>query len=96
MEEAGITDVTSKINVHTDSSAAKSLVSHTGPGRKSRHIQMIYVYLQDLIQDGQAKVLKVGTHDNTAYLMTKYLTGEVTRKFSIMLGMHPVAEDYHL
>ena len=59
IEESGITDGPAPINLRTDSSAAKYLVSRTGPGLKTRHIQMKYLYLQDLIQDSQVKIFKL-------------------------------------
>ena len=94
--ESGITDGPALINLRTDSSAAKSLVSRTGLGRKTRHIQMKYLYLQDLIQDGQVKIFKIGTHENIADLMTEYLAGNVIVKLSEMLGVHQLAEEHQL
>ena len=80
------------INLHTDSSAAKSLVSRSGPGKKSKHIELKYLFLQELIQDGQVRIRKVGTHDNYADLMTKYLSGDTTRKHAYALGCQDQAE----
>ena len=73
MVESGISDDQAIINLQTDSSAVKSLVSRSGPGRKTRHTQMKYVYLQDLIQDGQVKVFKVKIEENVADILTRYL-----------------------
>ena len=88
MVESGISDDHVIINLQTDSSAAKSLVSRSGPGRKTRRTQVKYVYLQDLIQDGQVKVFKVKTEDNVADILTKYLSGEIAEKLPAMLNVH--------
>ena len=80
------------INLYTDSSAAKSLVSRSGPGKKSKHIELKYLFLQELIQDGQVRIRQVGTHDKYADLMTKYLSGDTTRKHSYALGCHDQVE----
>ena len=96
MEESGISDGQATINLRTDSSAAKSLISRSGPGRKTRHIQTKCLCLQDIIRDGQAKVFKIGTHENTADILTKYLTGDIMEKLSGMLGVHQLAESHRL
>ena len=66
MMESGLGAQSMTINLYTDSSAAKSLVSRSGPGNKSKHIELKYLFLQEIIQDGQVRILKVGTHDNYA------------------------------
>ena len=96
MTESGLGTQSMIINLHTDSSAAKSLVSRSGPGKRSNHIELRYLFLQELIQDGQVRILKVGTHDNLADLMTKYLSGDVTKKHSYALGCRPQAESHEV
>ena len=46
------------------------------------------LYLQDLIQDGQVKNLKVKTENNVADILTTYLSGEIMEKLSSMLNVH--------
>ena len=96
MEEAGISEGQAMIRLHTDSSAAKSLLSRSGPGRKSRHIQMRYLYIQDLIQDSQVKISKIPTEGNMADMLTKYLTGDVNAKHAHALGVRQRADEYQL
>ena len=88
MVESGISDNQVIINLQTASSAAKSLVSRSGPGRKTRHIQMKCLCFQDLIQDGQVKIFKVKTENNVVYILTKYLPGEIMERLSSMLNVH--------
>ena len=96
MVESGISDDQIIINLHTDSSAAKSLVSRSGPGRKTRHIQATCLYLQDLIQDGQVKIFKVRTEENVADIFTKYLSGEIMERLSAMLNVYQLDENHSL
>ena len=83
------------INLFTDSQAAKSLLSRSGPGKRSKHIQLKYLFIQDLIQDGQVAIHKVPTDQNVADLMTKYLSSEVTARHSQALGVHSSAQEIH-
>ena len=92
MVESGISDDQLIINLQTDSSAAKSLVSRSGPCRKTHHIQVKHSYLQDLAQDGQVKVFKANAEENVADLLTKYLSGETTERLSAMLNVRQLAE----
>ena len=89
MTESGLGTKSMVINLYPDSTAAKSLVSRSGPGKKSKHIELKCLFLQELIQDGQVRILKVGTHDNYVDLMTKYLSGDTTRKHAHALGCRP-------
>ena len=96
MVESGLGSSKMVINLYTDSSSAKSLVSRVGPGKKSKHIELRYLFIQELVADGQVKVKKNGTHDNVSDLMTKYLSGDITRKHSYALGCHPRAESHEI
>ena len=96
MVESGISDDQIISSLQTDSSSAKSLVSRSGPGRKTRHIQMKPFYLQGFILDGQVKVFKVRAEGNTADILTTYLSGEITQKLSAMLRVHQLDEDQSL
>ena len=92
LTESGLGQEKMLTNLYTDSTAAKSIVSRMGPGKRSKHIELRYLFIQELVMDGQVKVHKVHTSANTADLMTKYLTGDVTRTHSYSLGCHPVSE----
>ena len=49
---------------------------------------MKYLYLQDLIQDGQVKIFKVKPENNAANILTKYLSGEIMERLSSMLNVY--------
>ena len=61
------------IRVHVDSSAAKSMVSRTGLG-KTRHIQVEYLWSQDVVKENFVQVKKVLGTENPADVLTKPLT----------------------
>ena len=85
-----------RLNIYTDSSAAKSSVSRIGPGRRSKHIDMKYLFMRELNIDGQVKLHTVSTAMNVADLMTKYLTGDQTQRLSQMLHLQAVHSDHQL
>ena len=92
MTETSLGHSTITVRLLTDSTSAKSIVSRMGPGKRSKHIDLKFLFLQELILDGQVIIQKIPTADNQADLMTKYLTGDVTKRHAHALGVHPHAE----
>ena len=70
--ELGVQAGTGVINLHTDSTAAKSFVSRRGLG-KMRHIEIKELWLQREVGDGSVRVVKVLGEENLADLMTNIL-----------------------
>ena len=52
------------IVIQTDSSAGKSMASRLGISRRSKHIELKYLWIQDEIKEGKLELKKVGTHFN--------------------------------
>ena len=96
MYEAGMSRGKVRLNIFTDSSAAKSIVSRIGPGKRSKHIHMKYLLMQELNIDGQIKMHIVSSMMNTADLVTKYLTGDPTQRLSRMLRLQAIHSDHQL
>ena len=65
--------------VRTDASAAIGIVHRQGLG-KTRHIDVQYLWIQSEIQDKKLTVTKVGTSENPADLLTKFLKAETVEK----------------
>ena len=63
-----------ELTVHTDSSSGKALASKLGLTRKSKHVQLRYLFMQDLVANGQLKLSKIPTDKNPADVLTKYLS----------------------
>ena len=96
MIESGLGTSKMIINLYTDSSAAKSLVSRTGPGKKSKHIDLKFLFIQELVLDGRVVVQKVPTVINEADLVTKYLAGDATKKHERALDSWTEQQLLHL
>ena len=69
------------IVIQTDSSAGKSMASRLGISRRSKHIELRYLWIQDEIKEGKLELKKVGTHFNPSDVLTKYVPASV-------LGQH--------
>ena len=58
------------VRVRTDSSAAKAVASRRGLG-KMRHIELKYLWLQELVLDQRIAIKKINGLDNPADCLTK-------------------------
>ena len=77
------------LEVHVDSSAAKSFASKRGSG-KMRHMEVRWLWLQEEVRKGRVKVEKVWGKWNPADLMTKYLTAAEVEERSRRMGLEIV------
>eukprot|EP00971_Amphidinium_carterae_P049973 984923-Amphidinium_carterae.3 len=64
-------DVT--MSIDTNSSASKAVASRRGLNKKTKHVQLRYLYMQDIIQRGEMTITKIPTTDNPANVLTKHL-----------------------
>ena len=83
-----------RITVHTDSTAGKSIASRFGTGKRTKHIELRYLYMQNLIDAGMLRVCKIGTKDNCADLLTKYVSTETLQSLLNRLGL--IRNDFRL
>ena len=58
------------VGVHTDSSAAKAVACRRGLG-KLRHIELKYLWVQELVQEQRIVIKKINGLDNPADCLTK-------------------------
>ena len=77
------------IEVVTDASAAKGIVSRRGLG-KTRHIQVHYLWVQERVSNGDIKLKKCWGGENPADLLTKYLSRD---KISKILDLFHLREE---
>ena len=75
------------VTVFADSSSAQSLSSRIGVGRKSHHIQLMYLCIQELISSKLIKLQKVHTSLNLADLFTKHLPGKTLTGLREKVGL---------
>ena len=64
-----------KIQISTDASAAKGITARRGAG-KIRHIEVSQLWIQDKVRSGEIIMRKVGTTENLADALTKYVPAE--------------------
>ena len=75
------------IHVHTDSTGAKAVCTRTGLSPKTKHMQLRYLWLQQIYSDATALLHKVGTLDNLADLLTKFVNVNVLEKLTSKIGL---------
>ena len=69
-----------ELTVYTDSSSGKALASKLGLTRKSKHVQLRFLFMQDLVASGQLKLSKIPSERNPADVLTKYLQASTLHK----------------
>ena len=68
-----------KVNViaHTDSTAGKSMANPLRHWKEIKHVELRFLYVQNLVQKGLLKMAKIDGARNPANLMTKYVATDV-------------------
>ena len=77
------------IRIHTDSSAGKSMATRQGVSKRAKHIELKFMFIQNLIQGGVVSLHKIPGKDNPADILTKYVTAEVLRWLIYSTGINP-------
>ena len=75
------------ITVYTDSSSAKSITSRRGVTRKTKHIELRQLFVQDLVVNGTLQVTKVGKLLNPADIFTKFVSSETIQRQLHAVGL---------
>ena len=63
------------IRIHSDSTAALGMCRRLGTGKRVKHIEIPYFFIQQVVNEGQVVLCKVATEVNPADIGTKYLSG---------------------
>ena len=66
-----------KITLKTDSSAGKTMASRLGISKRSKHIELKRLWIQDVLSEGVMSLEKVGTHNNPSDILTKFIQASV-------------------
>ena len=64
------------LSVFADSNVGKSIVSRFGASRKTKHVELRFLYVQELVASGMIRVRKVLGTLNPADILTKYVPKE--------------------
>jgi hypothetical protein len=75
------------LHVHTDSTGAKAVCTRTGLSPKTKHMQLRYLWLQQIFADSTASLRKIGTLENPADLLTKFVNVNVLEKLTGKIGL---------
>ena len=84
------------VRVWVDSSAAKAIAERSGLG-KVRHMDVRFMWLQEVRRQGKVKVAKIKGEDNPADIMTKPKNVEDIRRLAALVGVKLIvkgSEDY--
>ena len=82
-----------ELTVSTDSSSGKVLASKLGITKKSKHVQLSYLFKHDLIVHGQLQLRKIQAGKNPATMLTKHLSASRLHKLLPTLGVTTRAAD---
>ena len=72
---------------HTDSTAGKSMATRFGTGKKTKHVELRFLYVQNLVQMGLLRMAKIEGTRNPADLMTKYVATDVLQRLKAHIGV---------
>ena len=72
---------------HTDSAAGKSMATRFGTGKKTKHVELRFLYVQNLVQMGLLRMAKIEGTRNPADLMTKYVATDVLQRLKAHIGV---------
>ena len=59
--------------MHTGSTAGKSISTRQGTSKRAKHIDLKFLYAQDLIKHDIVRIRKINTLHNSVDLFTKYI-----------------------
>jgi len=65
------------VTVHTDSTGGKSMATRFGTSKKTKHVGLKFLYVQELVAKGNLRLRKVGTKVNFADVLAKYFSSEL-------------------
>ena len=83
------TNICSKLNlrIHTDSTAGKSIATRQGTSKRAKHLDLKFLYTQDLIKHDIIRILKINTLHNSSDLFTKYISKETLQRLIQSIGI---------
>ena len=76
------------IKIHTDSSSGKSIATRIGTGKKTKHVELKHLFIQQLVALNHLRIIKIHTNDNPADIFTKYVTAETLQRHLHSVGLH--------
>ena len=67
--------IATQVNVviHTDNSTTRSIATRHGTRKATRHIQLRYLFVQDLVTSGVIQIKKIPGTTNLADILTEFV-----------------------
>ena len=75
-----------KINLRCDAKAARALAQRQGLSKRIQHVEVKYVYVQDLVKAREVEVSRVALESNLADIGTKHLLSHRQEFFKSLMG----------
>ena len=75
-----------KINLRCDAKAARALAQRQGLSKRTRHVKVKYLYVQDLVRAKEVEVSRVSTETNLADVGTKHLPSHRLEFLKSLMG----------
>ena len=69
-----------KLVLWTDSSAARGIAGRIGLSKRTRHIAVHYLWLQERVEAGDLEVKKIAGEKNPADIGTKFVSKEIMER----------------
>ena len=85
-----------KIKIHTDSSAGKSIACRMGLQKRTRHVQLRFLFIQHLVSNNMISIHKIPGDDNQSDVFTKYVKADVLQRHLEKIGIEYVTEYYNI
>eukprot|EP00971_Amphidinium_carterae_P037030 727780-Amphidinium_carterae.1 len=83
------------MSINTDSSAGKAVASRLGLNKKTKHVQLKYLYMQDIVHRGEMTITKIQTTHNPADFLTKHLPAATINSHLDRLCLQPANANAH-
>ena len=74
------------INLRCDAKAARALAQRQGLSKRTRHVKVKYLYVQDLVKSKEIEVSRVATETNLADMGTKHLPSHRLEFLKSLMG----------
>ena len=76
-----------RIEAITDSTAGKRMANRFGSEKRTKHFELRYLYMQNLVQQELLQTKKIGAKNNLEDLLTKYVSTDTLKSLIHKLGI---------
>ncbi len=85
-----------KVILNTDSTAGKSIATRFGMTKKTRHIDLKFLYMQELIKQGLVELRRILGTRNPADVLTKFVKADVLQRHLVTIGLVHHTEHHYI